>query len=99
MVGLTRDINRFSHVPVEPFWDASHAYHCFISSHDSVGRRLYINRQTIRPNSQSIRSHRQVRSLASLDCRSYEYSVCLELSYIHNYMTTCYLVQNSCLMI
>ena len=35
VVGLTRDINRFSHVPVEPFWDASHAYHCFISSHDS----------------------------------------------------------------
>ena len=31
VVGLTRDINRFSHVPV----DASHAYHCFISSHDS----------------------------------------------------------------
>ena len=35
VVGLTRDINRFSHVPVEPFWEASHAYHCFISSLDS----------------------------------------------------------------
>ena len=35
VVGLTRDINRFSHVPVDPFWDASHAYHCLISSHDS----------------------------------------------------------------
>ena len=35
VVGLTRVINRFSHIPVEPFWDASHAYHCFISSHDS----------------------------------------------------------------